>query len=141
MMRILTILSVIFLASCTDAGNSAGVAGPTGRARDSRNMSPIQVRDVWKSDLQPRTQKIVVSQLPLGKTARFDEHVHFDGFYDSNRDVTSIGVYGNVTTSTDYGTVRTNGYYALWEQNGRITTDFPYAPWKLADLEITDELY
>lgn len=142
MMRLLPILGVLLLAGCAgEAANNAGIAGPTGRASDSGKISPITVRDVWKTDLQPRSKNLVISQLTLGKTARFDEKVFFDGFYDSSKDITNVAVYGNVTTSTDYGSVYHNGYYVLWQQNGRITTDFPFAPWKLADIEITDQLY
>jgi hypothetical protein len=137
----MSILSLIMVAGCVGgASQDPGVTGPTGRASDAGNIHPIAVRNVWRMDLSPRSQKLVTAQLPLGKTARYDK-VHFDGFYNSNENLTTIGVYGNVTTNTDYGTFNKNGYYVTWEQTGRVTTDFPAAAWRLVDVEIMDQQY
>jgi hypothetical protein len=127
------------LASCA-APPAQGIAGPTGRAGDAGKLTPIKVRDVWKESLRSFSRDIVTKRLPLGSTAKFDPKVHFDGYYDSDQDVTRVAVYGNVTTSTDYGTVHNNGYYVIWENPGRVKTDFP-PPWQLADVEITDVQY
>jgi hypothetical protein len=141
MIRIIPILGLVVLASCIGGPpQDPGVTGPTGRARDAGNIHRIDVRDVWKMDLEPRSQKLVSAQLPFGKTARYDE-VRYDGFYNSDENVTDVGVYGNVTTSTDYGTKKKNGYYVVWEQTGPVKTDFPEAPWRLVDVEITDQQY
>jgi hypothetical protein len=141
MIRIMPILGLIILASCVGGPpQDPGLNGPTGRVSDGKNVEPIAVRNVWKMDLQPRTLKLVTAQLPFGKTARYDE-VHFDGYFNSAENLTTVGVYGNVTTSTDYGTVNKNGYYATWEQTGRVTTDFPVAAWRPVDVEVMDQQY
>src|SRR5579862_5748869 len=99
MIRITSILSLIMLAGCADSGlTNSGIAGPTGRSSDSGNIKVIGVRNVWKQDLRPDTRSLVIRKLPLGKTAIFDGDAKFDGYYDSGRDVTRVGVYGNVTT-------------------------------------------
>jgi len=142
MIRIMPTLALIMLAGCA-VGSSpyTGTGGPTGRISDSGNISPLTVRDVWKLDLETRSKKLVTSQISFGNTARFDNNVRYDGYYDSARNVTTIGVYGNVTTSTDYGEDRNNGYYVNWDQTGQVTADFPTAPWRLVDVEITDQQY
>jgi hypothetical protein len=138
----MSVLGLIMLAGCVGgAPLNAGVAGPTGRAGDAGKIHAITVRDVWKMDLQARSLKLVTQQIPLGSTARFDDNVRFEGYYDSGQNVTSVGVYGNVTTTTDYGVVHKNGFYVIWEQTGRITGDFPIAPWRLVDVEIMDQQY
>jgi len=139
MIRIAQILILIALTGCA-MSPSSGISGPTGRASDAGKVTVISVRDVWKQDLKGTSQDLVAKKLELGKTAKFDGNVRYDGYYDSARDVTRVGVYGNVTTTTDYGTVRNNGYYVIWEENGRITGDFP-PPWQLVDVEITDVQY
>jgi len=142
MIRIMSILGLIMLAGCaTDAPPYAGVTGPTGRATDAGKLRPLKVRDVWKMDLRPRSQKLVAAQLPFGNTASFDNNVRYDGMYDSARNVSTVGVYGNVSSTTDYGESHRNGYYVIWEQTGRITADFPPAAWKLVDVEVTDQQY
>jgi len=139
MIRITPILVLITLASCA-APPSAGISGPTGRASDAGKVTVITVRDVWKQDLKATSKDLVAKKLALGSTAKFDGDVRYDGYYDSNRDVTRVGVYGNVTTNSDYGTVTHNGYYVIWEEDGRVTSDFP-PPWQLVDVEITDVQY
>lgn len=141
MIRIMPILSLIVLASCAgNPGGNAGIAGPTGRAADAGSIREIGVRETWKFDLKPQSQTIISGKIEDGKTAKFDPIVRYDGYYDANRGVTRVGVYGNVTTNTDYGTVHDNGYYVIWEETGRIASDFP-PPWRLVDVEITDQLY
>lgn len=139
--RLLSIAALLVLASCGAAAYNSGVSGPTGRASDAGNVRVISVRDVWKQDLKNETRRIVVARLPLGKTAIFDGFTEFEGYYDAEQDVTRVAAYGNVHTSTDYGTTVHNGYYVIWEQPGKVTTDFPQRAWKLVDVEITDQPY
>ncbi len=140
MTRIAGMVSLIMLASCVGAPPSAGINGPTGRASDARSISPISVPDTWKLDLGPQSQDLVTKKLTYPKTARFDEKVHFEAYYDAARDVTRVGVYGNVRSSSDYGPTYNNGYYVTWEGTGRIDSEFP-PPWRLVDLEVMDIQY
>jgi hypothetical protein len=139
MTRIAGILGLIWLASCAGAP-SAGIDGPTGRAGDARSVSSVKVRDTWKMDLAQQSQDLVTKKLTYSKTARFDEKVHFEAYYDAAHDVTRLGVYGNVKSSSDYGTSYNNGYYVTWEGTGRVDSDFP-PPWRLVDVEVMDLQY
>jgi len=141
MIRTMPILCLLLLAGCSGAYLDPGITGPTGRASDAGKLSPVTVRDVWKADISGKTRAAVAQQLPLGGTADFDPAMRFEGFYDSVQNVTNIGVYGDVTTHTDYGTVMKNGYYAVWQQPGRLKSDFPAAPWRLLDVEILDQQF
>jgi hypothetical protein len=140
---IFTALSLILLSGCTGSSGipNAGISGPTGRSADAGNVREIAVRSVWKQDLKSQTRALVVQKLPLAKTAKFDGDCHYDGYYNADRDVTRVGVYGNVITYSDYGTVIKNGYYVIWEEPGDLKIDFPPNPWQLVDVEITDQLY
>jgi len=140
MMRMAGILGLTLLASCAAAPPSAGIDGPTGRAGDARSVSSVNLRDTWKMDLGPQSQNMVLKKLTYPKTARFDEKVHFEAYYDAAHDVTRVGVYGNVKSSSDYGTSYNNGYYVTWEGTGRVDSDFP-PPWRLADVEVMDLQY
>ncbi|MGD0388492.1 MAG: hypothetical protein ABSC42_05995 [Tepidisphaeraceae bacterium] len=140
MTRLAGILVLTLLASCAGAGPSAGIDGPTGRAGDARSVSSVDVRDTWKMDLAPQSQDMVTKKLTFPKTARFDEKVHFEAYYDAEHDVTRLGVYGNVKSSSDYGTSYNNGYYVTWEETGRADSDFP-PPWRLVDVEVMDLTY
>lgn len=141
MNRTALVLGVTLLAGC--AGNAqynAGVSGPTGRASDAGKYTSIKVHDTWVVYLKPLTLDLVKKKLLFPDTARFDRNVQFEGFYDVASDVTRIGVFGNVTCSSDYGTSYHNGYYVTWQLSGRVTTDFP-PPWNLADVEVFDNQY
>jgi hypothetical protein len=142
MKRILTAVGLALLAGCVDSARpNAGISGPTGRASDAGIIHTIKVRDVWKENLKPLTRDVVVRKLALGKTARFEDPPRFDGYYDSDHNVTRVAAYGDVTTYTDYGTVIKNGYYVVWENQGQVKTDFPQTPWQLVDVEIMDQPY
>jgi hypothetical protein len=141
MIRLAPILCLVVLASCIGGPpEDPGLTGPTGRVSDGSSYQSIKVRDVWRMDLNARSLKLVSAALTWGKTARYDP-VQFEGYYNSAQNVTTIGVFGNVTTSTDYGTTIRNGYYVTWQQTGRLNTDFPASPWKLVDVDVMDQQY
>jgi hypothetical protein len=135
----LTLLAA--LAGCASSSQyNAGVSGPTGLASDSGKITAVQVNDTWKQDLKPLSLDIVKKKLAFPDTARFDLNVQYDGFYDVTNDATRVGVWGNVTCSSDYGTTYKNGYYVTWQLPGKVKTDFP-PPWHLADVEVFDQQY
>ena len=121
MIRIMPILALIMLAGCVGGSpQDPGIHGPTGRASDAGKVD----RDRGQGCLEtgpdsPGRRRLVTTKLPSRKTATLRRQVRFDGYYDSARRCDRVGVYGNVTTNTDYGTVNNNGYYVIWEQNGR----------------------
>jgi hypothetical protein len=139
MKPIAVVLMFALLAGCM-AQPSVGVNGPTGRASDAGKITAIGVPVSWRYALEKPSQNIVAKKLPYGQSAKFDDFVHFDGFYDATLNVTRVAVYGNVATSTDYGTNYNNGYYVTWEQPGRVTGD-DLPPWRIVDVEILDEPY
>ena len=139
--RLALLLGLSLLCGCANsAPPGGGINGPTGRARDANNVVIIKVRDVWKQNLKPLSQSIIVKQLRFGSTARFDPHVQYEAYYDRANDITRVGVYGNVTSHSDYGTVDNNGYYVTWELPGRVETDFT-PMWHLADVEVLDSQF
>jgi hypothetical protein len=141
MNRTALVLSLTLLAGCANSSQyNSGVSGPTGRASDAGKYTSIKVHDTWVANLKPLTLGIVKKKLLFPDTARFDRNVQFEGFYDSATDVTRIGVFGNVTCSSDYGTTYNNGYYVTWQLPGRITSDFP-PPWNVVDVEVFDQQY
>ena len=139
MTRLAGILGLALLANCAGAP-SAGVNGPTGRAGDARSISSLAVPDTWQMDLGPQSKDMVMKKLTYPKTARFDQKIHFEAYYDAAHDVTRVGVYGNVRSGSDYGTTYDNGYYVTWEGTGRIVSSFP-PPWRLVDVEVFDLQY
>lgn len=140
MRQITAVLFLALLAGCVDAPPSVGINGPTGRASDAGKLTPVRVRAIWKYDLKQASQNIVAKKLPYGTTAKFDDYVHFEGFYDARLDVTRVAVYGNVATTSDYGASYNNGYYVAWEQPGRVSSD-DLPPWHIVDVEILDLPY
>ena len=140
MRRITAILALALLSGCIDAPPVGGVNGPTGRASDAGQLYSIPVRAVWKYELRPRSQDLASKKLQYGLTARFGDDVQYEGFYDAKLNVTRVAVYGNVSTTSDYGAVYDNGYYVIWEQDGRVTGD-ELPPWRLMDVIILDQPY
>lgn len=139
--RALLLFAMVSVAGCASDNPSAGPAvGPTGHASDLSKLSPVKVSAEWKYELTPLTQKVVTDRLRFPKGAIFEDPIRYEGFYDKTRNATWVAVYGNVTSSTDYGTVDHNGYYITWEQPGHITEDF-VPPWHLADVEVLDQPY
>jgi hypothetical protein len=140
MIRITLGLGLALLWGCASSAPNPGMEGPTGRLRDTGNIVSLRVRDTWKEGLKHDSQALVVKQLQFGSTARFDPHVDYEAYYDRINDLTRVAVYGNVTSSSTYGTTDNNGYYVTWELPGRIETDFPPL-WQLADVEVLDQQY
>jgi hypothetical protein len=141
MFRGTLILSLtILVAGCSSNSGYSGVEGPTGRASDSGKIGSAKVHDTWKVKLQPQTLDVVRKKLQFADSARFDGNPKFEGFYDAPADATRVGAWGNVTTSSPWGTVYKQGYYVTWELPGKVTSDFP-PPWHLADVEVFDQQY
>ncbi len=114
--------------------------GPTGHFGDSSNLVSLDVRNQWKYDVTSLTRDVVTKQLRFPKTARFDEKVRYEAYYDTNKDITWLAVYGNVTCKSDYGAEDNNGYYVTWQQPGKAHEDL-LPPWQLQDVEILDQTY
>ncbi|MGD0461931.1 MAG: hypothetical protein ABSB74_05545 [Tepidisphaeraceae bacterium] len=140
MIRIAIIVAVVCLAGCASTQPGPGSMGPTGHFGDARYLVALNVRDQWKYDVISLTQELVTKDLRFPKTARFDEKVRYEAYYDSNKDITWLAVYGNVTCSSDFGQVDHNGYYVTWQQPGKAHEDF-LPPWKLQDVEVLDQTF
>jgi len=140
MIRLAIFVATVCLAGCAPTQPSPGSTGPTGHFGDSRNLVPLQVRDQWKYDVIPLTRELVTKELRFPKTARFDEKVRYEAYYDSNKDITWLAVYGNVTCSSDFGQVDNNGYYVTWQQPGKANEDV-LPPWQLQDVAVLDQAF
>ena len=136
----LATLTALVLVGCASNPPTVSGLGPTGDKTDAAYLTPVKVRDVWKYDLLPQTQQVVKKRVRFHEEVQFDDKVRYEGYYDSRRDVTWVAVYGNVTSSSDYGSVDQDGYYVVWEQPGRLQDDFP-PPWRLNDAELVDQPY
>jgi hypothetical protein len=134
------LLAVLALAGCASIPTAPLGLGPTGDKADAAYLTAIKVRDAWKYDLLPQTQRVVKKNVRYPLDVQFDELVRYEGYYDSRRNVTWVAVYGNVTSTSDYGAVDQNGYYVVWEQPGKLQDDFP-PPWRLNDVELVDQPY
>jgi hypothetical protein len=139
MIRITLIVAMVCLAGCANQSNS-GAMGPTGHFGDSQHLVPLDVRDQWKYDVISLTQEFVAKQLRFPKTALFDDKVRYEAYYDTNKNITWLAVYGNVTCKSDFGQVDNNGYYVTWTQPGKPNEDF-LPPWQIKDVEILDQTY
>ncbi len=140
MIRIAIIVAVVCLGGCVSTQPSPGSMGPTGHFGDARNLLPLQVRDQWKYDVISLTRDLVAKDLRFPKTARFDEKVRYEAYYDTNKNITWLAVYGNVTCSSDAGQVDNNGYYVTWQQPGKALGDM-LPPWHLQDVEVLDQTF
>jgi hypothetical protein len=140
MRQIAAVVILALMCGCMDAAPYAGINGPTGRASDAGKLTPVSVRAMWRYELKPASQKLVAKKLDYSDSAKFDDFVHYDGFYDSTLNVTRVAVYGNVTTTSDYGSTYVHGYYVIWEQEGRVKAD-ELPPWQIVDLEIMNQPY
>ena len=139
MRQITAVLVIALMCGCMEAPQ-AGINGPTGRAGDAGKIIPVRVRALWKYDLKQASQNLVAKRLQYGPTAKFDDFVQFDGFYNAKLDVTRVSVSGNVTTTSDYGSSYVNGYYVTWEQPGRVSGD-DLPPWQIVDVQILNQPY
>ncbi|HEX4054416.1 MAG TPA: hypothetical protein VHX86_09130 [Tepidisphaeraceae bacterium] len=140
MIRIGTLVAVLSVAGCASNPYGRGNVSPDGRYADAGNFVPVAVRTQWEYDLRPRTQAVVPKYLRFPTTARFDDQVSYEGYYDSNKNITWVAVYGNVTCSSDIGQVDHNGYYVRWQQPGRVREDSG-SDWQLMDVQILDQPY
>jgi hypothetical protein len=140
MRQITAVLVFALMAGCMDAPQGGGINGPTGRAADAGKITAVGVRTLWKYDLKQASQDLVAKRLPYGSTAKFDDFVHFEGFFNATLNVTRVSVYGNVTTNTDYGTTDVNSYYVTWEQPGHVSAD-ELPPWQIVDVQILNQPY
>jgi len=139
-MLAVAVLAEAMLAGCAPAPQPVSGLGPTGNLADAAKLVVVKVRDVWKYDLRQRTQSIVKKKVRFPDDVDFDDRVRYEGYYDSSRNVTWVAVYGNVTSTSDYGSVDHDGYYVVWEQPGRLQSDFP-PPWQLDDAELLPQPY
>jgi hypothetical protein len=128
------------LAACVGTQPNPGSMGPTGHFDDSANLVPLKVRNQWKYDVITLTRERVTKQLRFPATARFDDKVRYEAYYDSNKNITWLAVYGNVTCSSDVGQKDNNGYYVTWQQPGEAHEDI-LPPWQLKDVAVLDETY
>jgi hypothetical protein len=142
MIRATFILGVsLLVAGCSSSSTyNSGIEGPTGRASDAGKISSVSVHDTWKMKLKPETLDVVRKKLQYADTARFDGNPNFEGFYNASDDVTRIGAWGNVTSSSPWGTVYKQGYYVTWELPGKVTSDFPPL-WHLGSVELFDQQF
>ena len=90
-------------------------------------------------DLSPRSQKLVTAELPFRKTARFDDKLHFEGFYDSSQNLTCVGVYGNVTSNTDYRHLQQQRLLCDLGTNRPGHQRLPARAWRLVDVAVLDQ--
>jgi hypothetical protein len=140
MNRLAVIVAAVFLAGCSTGRPNAGPVGPTGNYADAQHLVPVAVRNQWKYDLRPQTRALVTKNLRFPRTARFDDKVRYEGYYDTAKDITWVAVYGNVTCSSDIGQVDNNGYYVTWQQSGRAEGD-SLPPWQLIDVAVLDQTF
>jgi hypothetical protein len=138
MIRLTVIVAVMSLAGCV--ANPYAPTGPNGHYSDVGNLVSVGVPGEWKGDLRPQTQAVVPQYLRFPKTARFDDHVSYEAYYDTTKKFTWVAVFGNVTCSSEYGQVDHNGYYVRWRLPGRPQADFGL-PWRLMDVQVLDQPY
>jgi hypothetical protein len=139
MIRIAIIAALACLAGCANPSNP-NVMGPTGHLGESANLVPLKVRNQWKYDVTTLTREVVAKRLRFPATALFDDKIRYEAYYDKNKDITWLGVYGNVACSSDVGQKDYNGYYVTWQQPGEAKQDF-LPPWQLKDVEVLDQTY
>ena len=143
MIRCTLLLVALTLSGCVSSDTVYSTAGPTsitGHKRDLNRYVPLCVQLEWQIALTDRSKGLAVSGAKYPKTAIFQGAPRMDAYFDKQRTVTVVDVYGNVESYGDGGQVAPQSYYLTWETSGDVRTlpSWQQPEWGLSSVSIFD---
>jgi hypothetical protein len=132
------LLIALLAAGCARSSDSS-VNTVTGRISDTDKKVSMTVPESWKLECWQKTRDAVFAKTENPKTCDLSNMPSYEAYYDSQRDVSTLVIYGNFTSRGNYGQNYKQSYYVTWEQQGKADTQSQ--PWELSAVSLNDSQF